>query len=136
MANESAVENISDLQTAVTCPGCGKELNLLTEHLRLTISPVRNVIEIVDAALVGAETDEEGNIVALAVDVSDPAISRDRFYMGTKFGAGEMAHIHNYTCLVTLAEARTGDENFQSGETVTFSLLTEDPDAAKREEGL
>jgi len=133
MANESAVENISDLRTTVTCPGCGQELNLLSEHLRVTISPVRQVIEIVDAALVGAETDESGNITKLAVDVTDTAGgSRDRFYVGTRAGAGDVLEVHNYSCLADVASERAASSTFQNGETVVVGVLDTDPQAETR----
>lgn len=104
MAYESAVENISDLETTAICPGCGQELNLLVEHLRVTISPSRSVIETVDAALVGAETDAEGNITKLGVDVTQAgAESRDRFYIGSKSGAGIAANFHSYEHLADWA---------------------------------
>jgi hypothetical protein len=105
MANESAVENVSDLKTTDTCPGCGKEINLLVEHLRVTVAPSRAVIETVDAALVGAETDEEGNMVALAVDVTVPQEDgdRDRYYVGTKSGEGLFGYFHNYEHLASWA---------------------------------
>jgi hypothetical protein len=105
MANESAVENISDLKTTEACLGCGEEINLLMPHLRVTISPTRSVIETVDAALVGAETDEEGNIVALGVDVTDPdaAGGRERYYIGSKSGAGMVGVFHSYEHLADWA---------------------------------
>lgn len=126
MANESAVENISDLSTTATCPGCGEEINLLAEHLRVTVSPARNVIETVDAALVGAESDEEGNMVALAVDVTKPQEdggSRDRYYIGTRSGAGTMGYFHNYEHLASWAS--------EQGE-VKIKTLVDDPQAAER----
>lgn len=125
MANESAVENVSELQTTATCPGCDGEINLLTEHLVVTISPTRSVIETVDAALVGAETDEEGNITALAVDVTQPSVgSRERFYIGTKSGEGSVGHFHNYQHLADWA--------MQQGDDVKITPLAVDPQAETR----
>lgn len=135
MANESAVENISDLDATATCPGCGEEINLLVEHLRVTVTPARNVIETVDAALVGAEADEQGNMVALAVDVTQPQDdggSRDRYYIGVKNGAGSVGYFHNYEHLGMWAEKQAGDEELQSGEQVRVRALTDDPQAAER----
>jgi hypothetical protein len=105
MAYESAVENVSDIQTTAVCPGCNEEVNLLQEHLNVTITPQRNLIEMVDAALVGAETDEEGNITQLSIDVTDGDFqgSRDRFYMGTRGGAGISAYFHSYDHLADWA---------------------------------
>ena len=135
MANESAVPNISELTTTTTCPGCEKELNLLVEHLRVTISPSRSVIEVVDAALVGAETDEEGNITALGIDVTgtgDTSVSRESFYVGTRGGAGTVEHVHNYTCLADWATVLAGQEEFQVGETVKITPLDVDPQTETR----
>jgi hypothetical protein len=127
MANESAVENVSDLKTTDTCPGCGEEINLLVEHLRVTISPSRAVIETVDAALVGAETDEEGNTVALGIDVTQPQEdggSRERFYVGTRTGAGIVGYFHNYQHLADWAT--------EQGTEVKITPLMVDPDAEGR----
>lgn len=134
MANESAVENISDLQTTETCLGCGEEVNLLVPHLRVQISPTRAVIETVDAALVGAETDEEGNIAALAVDVTDPdaAGGRERYYVGTKSGAGEMGCFHNYEHLANWAAEKAEDQEFQQTDQPTIKRLDVDPQAEGR----
>jgi hypothetical protein len=135
MANESAVENISDLKTSETCAGCGEEINLLMPHLRVGITPARSVIETVDAALVGAETDESGNIVALAVDVTDPDASgeRERFYVGVKLGASEGNFFHNYEHLANWAMDKAEDQEFQA-ETghPTIKRFDVDPQAAER----
>jgi len=128
MANESAVENISDLVTTATCPGCGQEVNLLTTHLRVTVSPSRSEIVAVDAALVGAETDESGNITALAVDVTsangDSDGDRNRFYVGTKSGEGTFGYFHSYEHLADWAN--------EQGEVKVTPRHT-DPDAEARE---
>jgi hypothetical protein len=134
MANESAIENISDLKTTEVCAGCGEEINLLVPHLRVGVSPNRAVIETVDAALVGAETDDDGNIVALAVSVTDPDASggRERYYVGTRSGAGQFGYFHNYDHLADWATQKAADEEFQSGESVKLKRLDVDPEAAGR----
>jgi hypothetical protein len=125
MANESAVENVSELVTTAVCPGCGEEVNLLVEHLRVTVTPARATIETVDAALVGAETDDDGNIVALGIDVTEVQEegSRDRFYVGTRNGAGVMGYFHSYDHLSEWA-AGQGD--------VKITHLATDPQAEER----
>lgn len=134
MANESAVENISDLKTTDTCLGCGEEINLLVEHLKVAVSPNRAEIVTVDAALVGAETDEEGNIVSLAIDVTNPdeVGNRDRYYVGTKMGAGTLGYFHNYDHLATWAAAQSGDQEFQLNDKPTIKRLDVDPQAEGR----
>lgn len=129
MANESAVENISDLKTTETCAGCGEEINLLMPHLRIQVTPARSVIETVDAALVGAESDEEGNIVALGVDVTDPDASgnRERFYVGSKFGAPTGGFFHSYDHLADWATGKADDQEFQQDGNPTIKRLDVDP---------
>jgi hypothetical protein len=117
MANESAVENISELETTAICEGCGQELNLLEEHLKVVVTPSRSVIQTVDAALVGAQTDEQGNITALGGD------SGERYYVGTKGGAGLMGYFHSYEHL--------SDWATKQGE-VKIEPLNTDPQAAGR----
>lgn len=134
MANESAVENISDLQTTDTCLGCGEEVNLLDPHLRVQIAPTRSVIVTVDAALVGAETDEEGNIVSLGVDVTDPdaMVGREMFYAGTRSGAGSMGTFHNYDHLADWATSKADDQEFQLNDKPTIKRLDVDEHAEGR----
>jgi hypothetical protein len=134
MANESALENISDLKTTETCLGCGEEVNLLMPHLRVSISPTRAEIVTVDAALVGAETDDEGNITALGVDVTDPNASgsRERFYVGFKSGAGQMGVFHNFDHLADWATEIAGDTEFQTDTAVHLKRLDVDPQAEGR----
>jgi hypothetical protein len=134
MANESAVENISDLKTTEQCLGCGEEINLLMPHLRVNISPTRSVIETVDAALVGAETDEEGNIVALGVDVTDPDLAggRERFYVGMKLGAPIGGFFHNYDHLADWVTSKAADQEYQLDEAPTIKRLDVDPQAEGR----
>jgi hypothetical protein len=117
MANESAVENISELETTAICEGCGQELNLLEEHLKVTVTPSRSVIQTVDAALAGAETDELGNITALGTE------SGERFYVGMRSGAGLMGYFHSYAHLSDWA-SKQGD--------VKIEPLDTDPQAAGR----
>jgi hypothetical protein len=124
MANESAVENVSELTTTAVCPGCGEEVNLLAEHLKVTVSPSRSVIQTVDAALVGAETDDQGNITKLAVDITQPGASRDMFYVATRSGAGVTGYFHSYTHLSDWA-------NDQDDE-VKIVPLDVDPQAGER----
>ena len=123
MANESAVENVSELVTTATCLGCDQELNLLEEHLKVTVSPSRNVIVSVDAALVGAEYDEDGQITKLGVDVTQGGESRDMYYIGTKGGAGQVGYFHSYEHLADWAG--------QQGAIVIVPLRV-DPEAAGR----
>lgn len=133
MANESAIENISDLKTTEVCAGCGEDINLLVPHLRVGVSPNRAVIETVDAALVGAETDDDGNIVSLAIDVTDPDMeNRERYYVGTKSGAGQMAFFHNYDHLADWATSKSADEEFQTDGKIRMKRLDVDPEAAGR----
>lgn len=118
MANESAVENVSDLTTTATCLGCGEEVNLMEEHLRVTVTPSRSVIQTVDAALAGAETDEQGNITALGSE------SGERYYVGVRGGAGTAGVVHSYEHLADWASSQ-GDE-------VKIVPLSVDPQAAER----
>lgn len=134
MANESAVENISDLKTTEVCAGCGEDINLLMPHLRVAITPTRSVIETVDAALVGAETDDDGNIVSLAVDVTDPDAEggRERFYVGTKSGVSSAGFFHNYDHLANWIAELADAPEFQSNGNPTIKRLDVDPEAEGR----
>ena len=124
MANESAVESVSELTTTATCPGCGQEVNLLEEHLKVTVSPSRSVIQTVDAALVGAETDDQGNITKLAVDITQSGASRDMFYVATRSGAGVTGYFHSYEHLADWA--------MNQDDEVKIVPLDVDPQAGER----
>jgi len=124
MANESAVANVSELTTTAVCPGCNQEVNLLEEHLKVTVSPSRSVIQTVDAALVGAETDDQGNITKLGVDITQPGVSRDMFYVATRSGAGVTGYFHSYEHLADWAMSQDDE--------VKIMPLEIDPQAAER----
>lgn len=136
MAHESAVENLAELQTTTECAGCGQALNLLGPHLLLTVKPQRAVIETVDAALVGAETDDEGNIVALAVDVtSEPDeldTGRERYFIGYKKGEGVQVNLHNYACAATFAQERDGHAAHERDGVPRMLMQRVDPEAEGR----
>ena len=90
MANESAVREIGQLETTIECDGCGKALNLLTDHLVVQSKVKRQVLVTVDAADV--DTKEAAK---LAKD-SDTGV--EMYYLGVKSGAGEQVIVHNWTC--------------------------------------
>lgn len=98
MAHESATADFGSLETTTTCEGCGIKLNLLENHVLLTVKVVRQVIETVDAALVGAEVNESGEIVALAEVDTDEDSDNSRYYIGTRSGATDHVTVHNGEC--------------------------------------
>ena len=100
MAFESAVADFSELETSTTCAGCGKKLNLLENHLLLTVKAQRKTVERVDARLVGAETNDDGEIIALAEVSDDEDENNERYYVGTRSGAADHVEVHNAACAV------------------------------------
>lgn len=101
MAHESAVADFSELETSTTCAGCGRKLNLLENHVIITAKVQRNVVETVDARLVGAEVDEDGVIVALAEVPEDEDADTNRYYVGTRSGETHHALVHNNECAIS-----------------------------------
>lgn len=126
MAKKSAVEKPAELATTVTCDACGEEINLLLSHVQAVVKPRRAVIETVDAALAGAETDDEGNIVRLAVDVTanGDELDDDRYtqYLGYKLGAGALITVHNYECLADWAKGQISDNQTEDGAPIIRNL--------------
>lgn len=103
MSSNDPTPNVSELTTTATCLGCGKEINLLEIHLALGHKNQRSVIEKVNPAVAGVETDEDGQVSELAVDVTDSdaveeAESSEFYYVGVRSGAGEQGYCHNYGC--------------------------------------
>jgi hypothetical protein len=128
MAYESAVAELGDLVTTGTCAGCEQELNLLAPHLSVSVKPQRYTLEIVNAGLVGAETDESGQITSLAeVDPESP----ERYYIGTRSGAAESALVHNHQCLSDWTEKLVGGVD-DPASSPKITILVDDPDAAGR----
>lgn len=95
MAYESAVADFNELETMAVCAGCGEALSLLESHLLLTVKPQRQVIETVDARLVDAKTNDEGEIVKLAEVPEGEDQDTTRYFIGTRSGAGDQVVVHN-----------------------------------------
>jgi hypothetical protein len=132
MAKKDAVDKstVQKSETAETCAGCGGDINLLQPHLQAMVKPRRAVFETVDSALLNAETDEEGNITKLAIDVTADGngYDEDRFtqYMGYKLGAGDLVVLHNYECLSEYAQDKISDNQTEDGAPI-IRALREDP---------
>src|SRR4051812_1167777 len=128
MAHESAVADFSSLETTATCAGCGKSLNLLENHVLLTLKVQRQVVESVDAALVGAKTNDSGEIVELA-EIDDEEADTSRYYMGTRSGAADHVVVHNDECAISFIQDH---KNLGSGDKPRLKLLRDDPHADLR----
>ena len=135
MANESAVENISDLETTGDVPGMrrgNQSSHAASARYDLTDQGRDRTV---DAALVGAETDDEGNIIALGVDVTDPDASgsRERYYVGFKSGAGQIGRFSQLRPSGGLGnQERERHRNFRRTRTSMIKRLDVDPHAEGR----
>lgn len=116
--NESAVLDLDELETEITCPGCDKPLNLLKNHLLVSFKVQRNVIETVDPATIGAEADPKTGAVnvvprAASEERVDEDVDEAAYYLGTRSGVANMVRVHDYGCLkkATKDHEKTADKD-------------------------
>jgi hypothetical protein len=102
MANESAVLDIGQLETMKDCDGCGKSINLLSDHLVASAKSVRRVLMTVSASDVDTKEAQK-----LAKDSDVPV---EMYYIGTKSGGADEFIAHDWNCLIQAVE-RYEDKN-------------------------
>jgi len=97
MANE--IEQPSIESTSETCPGCGKKLNTLNNHLKIVVKAERAVVveqpvSEYEAIVRGEERTAEEILAANDVDEEEEVVH----YLGYRSGAGEIVRVHNGDC--------------------------------------
>lgn len=79
--------------TVVTCDGCEKDLNVLSNHLAVQVTPKRDVL------------------VSDEVASADPnEVSENVVYLGTKRGSAALLRFHDYACLDKWVNPKKGEE--------------------------
>jgi hypothetical protein len=95
------------MQTTAPCLAGDGDVNLLEKYVAVSYKTQRNVIERTPITV-----DEEGNP---SVDLSDveameEAEDSGSYYMGTRFGVGELGVCHNFGCVADYFDEIRDDE--------------------------
>lgn len=97
--------------TSVRCPGCSKNIDLLSTHLTMQLKAERAVVinqplSEYTAIVSGEERTPEDILAAGEVDEEEESVS----YLGWRSGEGTMVKFHDYGCLFDWADKHQEDK--------------------------
>jgi len=103
-----ASNGVAGLTSTAPCLAGDGDVNLLEKHVALSFKTQRSVIE---KASIPVDEDGQPTVDLTSVEaVEGLEDAEDSYYLGTRFGVGEIGVFHNFDCVANYFDEKRDDE--------------------------